>query len=142
MQVCCKYVFSSKRDEGRHYHLVHPIEFRNQQRHALQERRAQKRAATGTGASLLGQFASKRFFHRCTFDGCGAVFSSYYQLTHHNQKEGHTMARGRPRKKQTIILQCECLLCTVDCTVSTYILLMPFTSLLKVLLVVPVFIQT
>ena len=52
------------------------------------------------------------------------------------------MARGRPRKKSTIMLQCECLLCTVDCTVSTYVSLMHFTSLLKVPLVVLVFIQT
>ena len=53
----------------------------------------------GNRQTFFEKSASKRVCHRCTFDGCGAVFSSYYQLTQHKQKEDHTMARGRPRKK-------------------------------------------
>ena len=89
-QFGCKYVFLSKRDEDRHNHLVHPAELRTKQRQAQQ----QKRQSAGSE-----QQGAKKSCHRCTFEGCGALFTSYHQLVQHKRRDGHNLPRGRPSKK-------------------------------------------
>ena len=93
----CKYVFSSKRDEDRHYQLVHE----NQRRVDMAKARQEKRtviSTPGEGSSAANATQPKRTCHRCTYEGCGDAFSTLYQLQQHKKSTGHILGRGRPRK--------------------------------------------
>lgn len=87
----CMYLFASKRDEDRHYHLVHPAELRTQQRQTREEKKS-------ASSSDVPTSQAKKNCHRCSFAGCGASFTTNYQLQQHKKREGHVMARGRPNK--------------------------------------------
>ena len=88
----CSYAYLSARDKDRHERLVHHSQFKARQ----EQRRIEKRQ--GNINQTSSKPPAKKKAHCCTFQGCNLAFMSGYQLAQHKKQEGHTLARGCPRK--------------------------------------------
>ena len=85
-ELCNQYVFQSEADRI-HYlqriHINHP----------------KRKEVVPTNTE---QQATPKPSHKCTYTGCGHIFSTQYQLQCHKQETGHKCGAGRKKKKRTI----------------------------------------